>query len=110
MRLSVALVSLQIFAAATGSTCDVYQPRRCPSRFGERGAAMRLAMDVDTPHLRRWDGSALTEPARNSTTAPKQRRSRSHLETNAYRVPVSSIKAAVGHMLGASGAVRPWLR
>jgi 3-oxoacyl-[acyl-carrier-protein] synthase II len=91
--------------AGYGSTCDAYHIT-APSPDGEGGArAMKLAMEEagvtpkDISYINAHGTSTPTND-RTETLAVKLA-----MGEEAYRIPVSSTKSMIGHLLGASGAV-----
>lgn len=88
-----------------GATCDAYHIT-APSPEGEGGArAMQLAMEEanitskDISYINAHGTSTPTND-RIETAAVKLA-----MGENAYKVPVSSTKSMIGHLLGAAGAV-----
>ncbi len=91
--------------AGYGSTCDAYHIT-APSPDGEGGArAMKLAMEEaeitpkDVSYINAHGTSTPTND-RIETAAIKLA-----MGEDAYRIPVSSTKSMIGHLLGAAGAV-----
>ncbi|MGF7143271.1 3-oxoacyl-[acyl-carrier-protein] synthase II [Anaerotaenia torta] len=91
--------------AGYGSTCDAYHIT-APSPDGEGGAkAMKLAMEEAgiTPAQVSYinaHGTSTPTNDRIETAAIKLA-----MGEEAYRIPVSSTKSMIGHLLGAAGAV-----
>jgi 3-oxoacyl-[acyl-carrier-protein] synthase II len=88
-----------------GTTCDAYHIT-APSPDGEGGArAMKLAMEEaeitakDVSYINAHGTSTPTND-RTETAAVKL-----VMGEEAYRIPISSTKSMIGHLLGAAGAV-----
>ena len=77
-----------------------------PARDGAGAArAMRAALrDASARAASRSTSSARTAPARSTTTRWRWPRSRAVFGEAAPRLPVNSIKGAIGHTLGAAGS------